>query len=142
MVTLSPYLNFDGNCKEAFEFYARVFGGKADIQTFGQSPMADQADPAMRDRVLHARLPIGKSELMASDAPPDKKFESPRGFAVSIQLDAAADADRVFNALAEGGSVSMPIQETFWAERFGMCIDRFGTPWMVNCSKAMAGAAP
>ena len=140
MVTLNPYLNFDGNCREAFEFYASVFGGKADIQTFGQSPMADQATPEMKDRVLHARLPIGNTELMASDAPVDK-FEGMHGFAVSIQVDAAADADRVFNALAEGGSVAMPIQETFWAERFGMCTDRFGTPWMVNCSKAMASAA-
>ena len=141
MLTLNPYLNFNGDCKNAMEFYARVLGGKVNVQTFGDSPMADQSGPEMKDRVLHARLMVGDAVLMASDAPVDSKFERPHGFAVSINVDGAADADRIFNALADGGSVSMPIQETFWAERFGMCVDQFGTPWMVNCAKAMAGVA-
>jgi PhnB protein len=139
MLTFHPYLNFNGDCKTAMEFYAGVFGGKLSVQTFGESPMADQSGPEMKDRVIHARLMIGDAVLMASDAMVDK-YEQPHGFAVSINVDAAADADRIFNSLADGGTVSMPIQETFWAERFGMCIDRFGTPWMVNCAKAMAGA--
>jgi PhnB protein len=140
MLMFHPYLNFNGDCRDAMEYYHRVLGGKLDVQTFGESPMADQSGPEMKDRVLHARLAVGDAVLMASDAPVEK-YERPHGFAVSINVDGAADADRIFNALADGGSVSMPIQETFWAERFGMCVDRFGTPWMVNCAKVMAAAS-
>lgn len=139
MLTVQPYLNFNGNCKIAFEFYANVFGGKLDMQTFGDSPMADQAGPSWKDKIIHARLTIGNAVLMASDAP-DERFERPQGFSVSITIDSPAEADRIFAALAEGGGISMPIQETFWAERFGMCVDRFGIPWMVNCDKAMVPA--
>ena len=137
MLTVNPYLNFNGDCKEAMELYARVLGGKLDIQTFGESPMASQVGPSMKDLVIHARLSIGDAVLMASDAPADK-YQRPQGTFVSINVDGAADADRIFNALAEGGSVDMPIQETFWATRFGMLVDQFGIPWMVNCEERSA----
>ena len=139
MLKLNPYLNFNGNTRIAFEFYSRLLGGKLDMQTFGESPMADQTDPDWRDKIVHARLTIGDAVLMASDAP-DGRYQQPQGMMVSLQVDTAAEADRIFTALAEGGEVSMPIQETFWAERFGMCVDRFGIPWMVNCEKAMVAA--
>jgi PhnB protein len=139
MLKLNPYLNFNGNTRIAFEFYSRLLGGKLDMQTFGESPMADQTDPDWRDKIVHARLTIGDAVLMASDAP-DGRYHQPQGMMVSLQVDTAAEADRIFTALAEGGEVSMPIQETFWAERFGMCVDRFGIPWMVNCDKAMVPA--
>jgi PhnB protein len=139
MLTVNPYLNFDGDCKTAFEFYARLLGGKLEVQTFGESPMGADVGPEMKNRVLHARLELPNSVLMASDAQVGQ-YQKPKSFAVSIQVDNATDADRIFAALAENGSVDMPIQETFWAERFGMCRDRFGIPWMVNCSKVMAGA--
>lgn len=138
MLTVHPYLNFKGDCKTAFEFYAEVFGGKLDMQTFGDSPMADQ-EPELKDKIVHARLAFGDFVLLASDAPPER-YQQPQGVHVSLNVDTTADADRIFNSLAEGGSVSMPIQETFWADRFGMCVDRFGIPWMVNCAKAMVPA--
>jgi PhnB protein len=138
MLGVNPYLNFNGDCKLAMQFYAKLFGGKLEMQTFGESPMAGQAGN-MKDKVLHARLQVGDTVIMASDAPSDR-YEKPQGTWVSLNVDTAADADRIFNALADGGSVEMQIQETFWAERFGTCVDRFGTPWMVNCSKAMVTA--
>ena len=113
--------------------------GVNDMQTFGESPLAEQTEASWRDKIVHARLAIGDAVLMASDAP-DGRYQPPQGMMVSLQVDTAAEADRIFNALAEGGEVSMPIQETFWAERFGMCVDRFGIPWMVNSDKAMVPA--
>lgn len=139
MLKLHPYLNFNGNCRIAFDFYFQVLGGKLDMQTFGESPMAEQADPDWQDKILHARLAIGDAVLMGSDAP-DGRYQPPQGMMVSLQVDTALEADRIFAELAEGGEVPMPIQETFWAERFGMCVDRFGIPWMVNCDKAMVPA--
>jgi PhnB protein len=139
MLKVHPYLNFNGNTRIAFEFYAQVLRGKLDMQTFAESPMAEQADPSWRDKIVHARLTIGDAVLMASDAP-DDRYLRPQGIHISLQVDTAAEADRIFGALAEGGEVTIPIQETFWAERFGMCVDRFGIPWMINCEKAMIPA--
>ena len=128
---LSPYLNFNGDCAAAFRFYERCFGGTiVMMQTHGESPMKDQVPPDWRDRVIHARLVVGGQALMGSDAPPDH-YERPQGTHVSISV-ASADAERIFRALAEGGTVSMPFQRTFWSPGFGMVVDRFGTPWMVN----------
>ncbi len=133
---LSPYLNFNGQCRAAFEFYEQCLGGKIEgMQTHGDSPMAGQTPPGWKDRILHARLVVGDAVLMGSDGPPEY-YAKPQGVYVSLQVDDAADADRIFNALAESGTVTMPIAETFWAARFGMVVDRFGTPWMVNCERA------
>jgi PhnB protein len=132
---LNPYLNFDGDCADAFRFYAECLGGRiVALQTHGDSPIAGQVPAAARDRILHARLEIGDQVLMGSDSPPGQ-HEQPRGVWVSVQVAEPAEAERVFHALAEGGAVRMPLQETFWAARFGMLIDRFGTPWMVNCDR-------
>ncbi|MGH7474920.1 MAG: VOC family protein [Longimicrobiales bacterium] len=127
-----PYLNFNGDCESAFRFYERVLGGKIEAMiTHGESPIADQVPPEWHERILHAYLVAGDAVLMASDSPPDR-YVQPQGLWVSLQVDDPAEADRIFNALAENGSVTMPIEKTFWAERFGMLVDRFGIPWMVS----------
>ena len=132
---IASYLLFDGTCGEAFRFYERVLGGKIDfIQTHGESPMRDQTPPDFLDKVMHVHMTVGDQILMGSDAPPGH-FEKPQGFSVSLGIDDPAEAERVFNALAEGAQVTMPLQKTFWADRFGMLVDRYGTPWMVNCQQ-------
>jgi PhnB protein len=135
---MTPYLTFDGRCREAFEFYARTLGGTIEMMlTHTDSPVADQVPKAWGPMIMHARLRAGNAVLMGSDAPPEHR-QPPQGFSVSLAIEKPADADRVFAALADGGSVTMPIQQTFWAERFGMCVDRFGIPWMVNCEGALS----
>lgn len=129
---LIPYLNFNGQCAEAFRFYEQCLGGRiVMMQTHGESPIAGEVPSEWHDRILHARMEVGGAVLMASDSPPEY-YERPQGLYVSIQVDEPADADRIFQALADRGAVKMPIQQTFWAERFGMVVDRFGTPWMIN----------
>jgi PhnB protein len=129
---LNPYLAFDGQCREAFEFYAKALGGTiAFMQTMGESPMAASTPPEAHGRVMHVTLHIADQVLQGADAPPGQ-FTRPAGFCVALHFDQAADGERVFNTLAEGGYVQMPFQPTFWAKGFGMCIDRFSTPWIVN----------
>ena len=133
---LNAYLNFNGQCEAAFKFYERCLGGKIEAMiTHAGTPMAEQVPSNWRDKIMHARLTVGDAVLMGSDAPPDY-YEGTKGFSVSIVVDNPAEADRIFNALAESGSVRMPIQQTFWAVRFGMLVDQFGIPWMINCEKA------
>ncbi len=133
---LNPYLLFNGQCEAAFKFYAQCLGGKIDsMMTHAGTPVERQVPSEWRDKILHARLTVGDQVLMASDAPPDH-YEQPKGFSVSIQINDRGDAERIFNALAENGTVQMPFQKTFWAAGFGMCVDRFGIPWMVNCEQA------
>ena len=100
------------------------------------SPMADQVPTEWRHKIMHAHLTLGDQALMGSDCPPGT-YEEPKGFSVSLNLESAEEADRIFQALGEGGKVQMPIQETFWADRFGMVVDRFGTPWMINCDQSV-----
>ena len=133
---LNPYLTFNGQCEAAFKFYERCLGGKIEMMlTHGNSPMAEQVAPEWRNRIMHARLIVGDKVLMGSDAPPER-YEGTKGFCVSLGIDKPAEAERIFNALAENGTVQMPLQQTFWAVRFGMLVDRFGIPWMVNCEQA------
>jgi PhnB protein len=132
---LNPYLLFEGNCEAAFKFYARALGGKiVAISTYEGTPMAKQVPPEWRSKIIHARLVVGDEVLMGSDAPPDR-YEAMKGFSVSLGIDDPKEAERIFHALAENGTVRMPIQETFWALRFGMLVDQFTTPWMINCEK-------
>ena len=132
---LNPYLTFNGQCEAAFKFYEKVFGGKIEaMMTFGSSPMAEQTQPEWRNKIMHARMTVGDQMLMASDAPPDR-HEAMKGIMVTLGIDNPTEAERIFGALSEKGTVQMPIQKTFWAERFGMLVDQFGTPWMVNCEK-------
>jgi PhnB protein len=133
---LNPYLNFNGQCEAAFKFYEKTLGGKIEAMfTHAGTPAEQQTPPEWRDKILHARLTIGDNILMASDAPPDC-YEEPKGFSVSLQINDPKEAERIFYALAENGKVQMAIQETFWAARFGMLVDQFGIPWMINCEKA------
>jgi PhnB protein len=132
---LSPYLRFNGQCEAAFKFYERSLGGKIEaMMTHEGTPAAGQVPADWRKKILHVRLVVGDQALMGSDCPPDR-YEKPQGFSVSLDVKTPAEAERLFLALAEGGTVQMQLQQTFWAARFGMVVDRFGTPWMINCSQ-------
>ena len=134
---VNPYLAFDGTCAQAFKFYETALGGKiAMMMTIGKSPMAAQATPETKDRIMHAALEAGGVTIMGADAPAGM-FSKPQGFSVSVNTDDEAEAERVFKNLSDGATVRMALQETFWAKRFGMLIDKFGIPWMVNCAKPM-----
>jgi PhnB protein len=133
---VNPYLIFDGQCEAAFKFYEQCLGGKIEAMiTNGNSPIVDQVPVERHNQILHARLVVGDQVLMGSDSPPEH-YEKPQGFSVSLNIDAPAEAERIFNTLAEKGTVRLPLQETFWAARFGMLVDQFGTPWMINSEKA------
>ncbi|HUF34534.1 MAG TPA: VOC family protein [Gemmatimonadales bacterium] len=127
-----PYLNFDGKCAEAFRFYQQVLGGKLEVLTHSNTPIAGEVPPGWGDRVLHACLRVGDQTIMASDTPPEQHAR-PQGLYVSLHVDRPEEAERIFGQLAEQGEVTMPLGPTFWALRFGVCVDRFGTPWMINC---------
>ncbi|SLN63321.1 VOC family protein [Oceanibacterium hippocampi] len=132
---LAPYLTFYGNCRAAFEFYEMALGGKIMAMiSFADMPADATAPEIANDLIMHAHMTIGEQTLMASDAPPEQAGSPTQGICLSLQVDDAAEAETLFGRLAEGGTVQMPLQETFWATRFGMVTDRFGTPWMVNCS--------
>ncbi len=133
MPRIEAYLTFDGNCAEAMRFYERTLGGRLEtLMTHGESPLAAQAPPGSADRILHARLVVEGRDLMASDTPVGQPYAGMHGFALSLQYTDLAEARRVFAALSAGGRVDMPLQKVFWADAFGMLVDRFGTPWMVN----------
>ncbi len=136
MSQLDTYLTFDGNCADAMRFYERTLGGKLLMMTHGESPMAAQTPPGSRDKIMHARLDLDGRLLMASDAMVGQLYEGMKGFSLSLMYPTVAEARRVFDALAEGGQITMAVQKTFWAEAFGMFVDRFGTPWMVNGAMA------
>jgi PhnB protein len=129
----NTYLNFNGDCAAAFKFYEQCLGGKIVAKaTYGESPMAEQTPSEQRDRIMHMQLIVGDVNLMGADCPPEY-FENPQGFNVNLQFDNVEEGERIFNALAENGTVKMPFEKTFWADRFGMIVDKFGTPWMINC---------
>ena len=132
---VNPYLSFDGTCAEAFRFYEGCFKGRIGMMMkYSDAPMAEGMAPEARDRVMHVSLEVGGTSLMGSDSPIGR-HQAMQGAYVSLMMSDAAEAERVFGALAEGGVVHMPLGETFWAERFGMVADRFGIAWMVNCMK-------
>jgi len=132
---LNPYLAFDGDCREAFEFYQKALGGHISfIQTIGESPMASSMPPEEHGRIMHVTLQIGDQVLQGADAPPGL-FTKPAGFCVATEFEDVAEGERVFNALAQSGTVQMAFQPTFWAKGFGMLIDQFGTPWIVNAGQ-------
>jgi PhnB protein len=132
---LNTYLNFNGECEAAFKFYERCFGGKIQMMmTHGESPMAQQTPPEWHTKIMHATLAVGGGVLMGSDAPP-QSYEKPQGFFAQIDIGNPAGAERLFQALSENGTVQMPLQQTFWAARFGMLVDQFGIPWMINCGQ-------
>jgi PhnB protein len=131
---INPYLFFDGDCREALEFYAAVLNGRIEAMlTYRETPGGPNVGEDWRDKILHARLAIGDSIILASDSPPSFGPVKPSGFYVSLSLPTTEEGERAFNALAEGGEVRMPFAQTFWARGFGMLVDRFQTPWMINC---------
>ena len=130
---LNAMLSFNGQCEEAFKFYQQCLGGNIQfMMTYGDSPMADEVSSEWRDKIIHATLIAGDTALSGADAPPGY-YERPAGFSVAIQIKDPAEAERIFRSLSEDGTVTMPLQQTFWAVRFGMLVDRFGIPWMTNC---------
>jgi PhnB protein len=134
---LQPYLYFKGNCEEAFQLYARVLGGDYQgVFRYGQSPMAGQHGKEWDDKVMHVSMNLGDQTLMGSDAPASH-FRQPQGYAVCLHCADEAEAERIYSPLSEGGKIDMPLQETFWAKRYAMFTDRFGTQWMINVSKPM-----
>lgn len=134
MPTLDTYIFFDGNCAEAMRFYERTLGGELQkIMTYADSPDQHQCSAEnAKDLVMHACLVLEGRMLMASDTPPDFPKNPRSGFALALNYPSPAEAARIFDALCNGGSVTMPMQKTFWAESFGMLTDRFGTAWMVG----------
>ena len=129
MVTLNPYLTFDGTAREAMEFYRDVFGGELTVSTFGD--MGTEGELA--DGVMHAQLNGDHGlTLMASDMPPGEELRPGTGMSVSLSGDEADLLRDWWQRLAEGGTVTMPLEKQMWGDEFGMCVDRFGTPWMVN----------
>lgn len=131
---INAYLTFNGNCEEAMRFYASCLGGTLDpINTFGDTPACDHVPADHRDKIMHARLTVGDQVLMASDNMPDYPYDGVKGCSIALNVDSIAEAQRVFAALSEQGQVIMPLDKTFWAVSFGMLVDRFGVPWLVNC---------
>lgn len=132
---VQSYLFFDGRCEEAVDFYKKALGAKVEmLMRFKEAPdppPPGMVPPGFDDKVMHTSFRIGDTVVMASDGCTDGKANF-KGFSLSLAVDKAADADRVFAALADGGEVQMPLGKTFWSPRFGMLTDRFGVGWMIN----------
>jgi PhnB protein len=128
-------LVFNGECDEAFTQYQQCLGGTVTFRlSWGDSPMADQTPAEWRDKILHATLTVGGTTLSGGDALPGQ-YERPQGFQLQLNLDDAGAAERIFTQLADRGRVTVPMQQTFWAPRFGAVVDRFGIPWGINCGE-------
>lgn len=134
MPQLNAYISFNGNCAEAMQFYETALGGRLDaLLTNSQSPMAAELPPGSADLVMHAQLTLDGGVLMAADAMPGcSAYEGMKGFSLTLTYPDASQARDVFATLSEGGRVTMPMDSSFWADAFGMLVDRFGTPWIIN----------
>ena len=139
---LYTYLNYGGNCRQAFDFYAEQLGGKITmVVTHGEQPEARTVPPEWRSAVLHARMEIGETVLLGADIPPER-FQPMRSAYLTLMLDSVEDAERKYALLSDGGQIFMPMEETFFARRFAMLRDRFGTSWMLLHERARgAGTA-
>jgi PhnB protein len=134
---LNTYLNYGGNCEEAFRFYEKNLGGKITaLMTWADQPDASNIPPEMRKSILHARITIGDTELMGSDVPP-QRFQPMRSVYLSLSVASDDEAERIFALLSHEGDVFMPMQETFFASRFAMLRDKFGTSWMIIHERPM-----
>lgn len=130
---VNPYLFFDGQCQAAFEFYAQILGGELDaMMTFKGSPAESEVPADWGEKIMHTQLTLGNWAIMGSDCMPGQ-YQAPQGLWVSLQVPGPNEAERIFNAFAEDGTIQMPLEKTFWAQRFGTVTDKFGTPWMINC---------
>ena len=131
---MNAYMFYNGNCEAAFEYYVKVLGGEINAMfRYEGTPSGEQLPADWQQKIMHAKMTVDGDELMGSDAPPGK-FKSPQGCAVVVHLVEPTEAERRFAGLAEGGVITMPLQQTFWASRYGMCVDQFGVPWIVNCA--------
>jgi PhnB protein len=130
---MSLYLSFNGQCEAAFRFYEECLGATlGPIFRYAGTPMADQVPAEWQDKVMHGSVSVGEQVLMGGDVAPDR-YEAPKGFSLSLQITSTTEAERLFRELGKDGSVAVPLEKTFWAERFGMVVDRFGIPWLINC---------
>jgi PhnB protein len=135
---LYTYLNYGGNCRQAFEFYAEHLGGKIlMLQTHGEAPGSGNASPEMKDAVLHARIKLGGTTIFGADVPAER-FQPMRSAYLSLSVDSSAEAERIYALLSDGGQIFMKMEETFFAHRFAMLRDRFGTSWMLLHERAMS----
>jgi PhnB protein len=133
---LDNYLFFNGSCRQAMTFYQQVLGGQmVSMLTYGEGPPSPQHGAQDKDRIMHAHLLLDGRNLMASDGPAGQTMPAHGGFSLSLNYPSADEARQVFDRLADGGKVTMPMAQTFWIETFGMCTDRFGVPWMVGGGK-------
>ena len=136
-MTMTTYVNFPGTCAEAFRYYEKHLGGRISmLMTHAQSPGPSRVPPELKDGVLHARVAVGGTELMGADIP---NAQPMRSAYLSLGADSEAEAERIFAALADGGEVFMPMQETFFATRFAQLRDRFGINWMIIRERPAAG---
>jgi PhnB protein len=136
---LSPHLTFNGQCEEAFKFYEGCLGGKiVMLLRYGDSPMAEQVPLEWRGKVVHATLTVGDKVLLGADILPEQ-YQPPRGFFILLGPEVPAEAERIFHALAENGSVQIPLQKVFWSPAFGALVDQFGIPWEISCRQAASG---
>jgi len=134
-MTMTTYVNFDGTCAEAFRYYEKHLGGRIGMMmTHGQAPDQSRIKPEWKDDVLHARISIGGTELSAADIP---GAEPMRSAYLTLAVDSDAEAERIFSVLADGGTVFMPMEQTFFASRFGQFRDRFGINWMILHERAI-----
>ena len=134
---LNPYLSFDGQCEAAFKFYEQCLRGKIIMLVrYGDSPLVRQTPPQWHHRVLHATFSCGDHILQGADALPES-YRRPQGFSVMLNVSSVVEAEAIFNALAAHGTVQTPLQGSFWAARFGVLVDQFGTPWTINCGKPL-----
>ena len=134
MLQIHPYLSFNGQCDEAFKFYEKCLGGTIVFSmTYGTAPGHENMPPELTNRIMHVTLKVGDQILQGADSPGE--YQKAQGMTVALALNDPAEAERIFAALEDKGAVGMPLQETFWALRFGAVTDRFGTPWMINCEK-------
>ena len=130
---VNPYLSFNGQCEAAFKFYEECLDARiGGIFRYAGTPMADDVPADWQDKVMHGSVTVGGQELMGGDVAPGH-YEEPRGFSLSLQIKSTAQAERIFRELSKDGRVGVPLEKTFWAERFGTVVDRFGIPWMINC---------
>ena len=130
---MNPYLSFNGQCEAAFKLYEQCLGGQlGPIFRYAGTPLSDQVPADWQDKVMHGSLTIGGQVVMGGDVAPES-YEAPKGFSLSLQMKSTAEAERIFNELSKDGRVTLPLEKTFWAERFGMVVDRFGIPWLINC---------
>jgi PhnB protein len=138
-MSLTTYLAFSGECKAAFEMYERVLKGKiVFVMTNGESPMADKMPPEMKDKIMHITLQTPDGGVLQGADHPEGRQVKPSGFSVCVSTKDKAEAERIFKGLSDGAQVQMPIQQTFWSPAFGMLIDKFQVPWMVNTEGQMA----